>query len=125
MPLLISLGRDLPELNLGEHEFVEVRYDSLVDPEGKMLARHRDNRWIAETGKHYVRLSILGPLTAHSPREQTTRLGPYEKLSMFNGCCYVEDRVFAFTDLQQRDWYVMNAGQHWPGIRVAFHRTGP
>ena len=41
------------------------------------------------------------------------------------GVGYVEGRVFAFTDLQNGDWYVHDAGVHWPTIRVAFHQTGP
>jgi len=124
MPLLVSLGRELPEFDLGEHGAVDLRYDGLYTKDGRMLARHRHNRWIpADSTAHYVRVMILGPLVALSPDEKT-RLGPYEKLAMYNGVAYVEDRVFAFTDLQQNDWYAMSAGQHWPAIRVAFQQ-GP
>jgi hypothetical protein len=44
---------------------------------------------------------------------------------MFDGVAYVDRRVFAFTDIQQRDWYVHDAGEHWPAMRIAFHPTGP
>jgi hypothetical protein len=60
-----------------------------------------------------------------NPGEKAQTLGPYQRLSMFDGVAYVDGRVFAFTDVQQQDWYVHDAGAHWPAMRVSFHATGP
>ena len=56
---------------------------------------------------------------------KTLTLGPYQRFSMFDGVGYVDRRVFAFTDVQQQDWYVHDAGVHCPAITISFHRTGP
>lgn len=126
MPLLVSIRRELHELELGAHAAVVLKYDELLYSDGeRRLARHRNNRWIADTGDEYARLEILGPLIVTPTVGKPETLGPYQRLSMFDGVGYVDGRVFAFTDVQQRDWYVHDAGAHWPALRISFHRTGP
>jgi len=41
----------------------------------------------------------------------TQKVGPYMRLSMYDGVGYVDGRVLAFTD--------------WLAMRISFHRTGP
>ena len=126
MALLVSLRREIHELELGAHAAVVLRYDELRHADGEtLLARHRHNRWIADAGDEYARLQILGPLVVTTAGGKTVSLGPYQRLSMFDGVAYVDDRVFAFTDIQQEDWYVHDADEHWPAMRISFHRTGP
>ena len=126
MPLLVSIRRELHELELGAHAAVVLRYDELCHSDGeRLVARHRHNRWVADTGEEFARLEILGPLIVTPAAARTPPLGPYQRISMFDGVAYVDGRVFAFTDVQQQDWYVHDAGAHWPAMRIAFHRTGP
>ena len=126
MSLLISLRRDLHELELGVHGAVVLKYDELCRADGETpLARHRHNRWIGRPAEEYATLQVLGPLVVSTTVGNPQALGPYLQLSMFDGVAYVDGRVFAFTDVQQRDWYMHDAGAHWPAMRVSFHRTGP
>src|SRR5262245_20246536 len=116
MPLLVSIRRELHELELGAHAAVVLKHDELLYSDGeRLLARHRNNRWIAGSGEEFARLEILGPLVV-APAAGKTPLGPYMRLSMYDGVGYVDGRVFAFTDIQQQDWYVHDAGAHWPAI---------
>ena len=127
MPLLINLARETLKLELGAHASVDLRYDELRTGDGESaLARHRNNRWIGDNRQEFATLEILGPLVVTTTASgKTVTLGPYQRLSMFDGVAYVDRRVFAFTDVQQRDWYVHDAGAHWPAMKVSFHRTGP
>jgi hypothetical protein len=126
MPLLVSIGRETLKLELGAHAAVVLKYDELCHADGEtLLARHRNNRWLAEAGEEFATLEILGPLVVTPAAGKTPSLGPYQRLSMFDGVAYVDRRVFAFTDVQQQDWYVHDVGVHWPAMRVSFHRTGP
>jgi hypothetical protein len=128
MPLLISLSRETQqEHDLGSHEAVELTIDEMrVASGGALLAKHRHNRWMpAENPEPYARLHIDGPLSITGLKPDDRVLGPYQDFAMFDGVGYVENRVFAFTDLQQQDWYVHDVGRHWPCIRINFHRTGP
>lgn len=126
MPLLLSLAREAGKLDLGSHEEVELAIDELrVAAGGPALARHRHNRWLAAEGREsFAKVDIVGPLVI-SPVGEPRRLGPYENFSMFDGVGYVDRRVFAFTDLQQGDWYVRDVGVHWPCLRISFRGTGP
>ena len=126
MPLLVSLRRETQERELGAHAAVVLKYDELRYADGeRLLARHRNNRWIAQVGEEFARLVIVGPLVVTPAVGETPTLGPYQQLSMFDGVAYVDGRVFAFTDIQQQDWYVHDVGAHWPAMRVSFHGTGP
>jgi len=126
MPLLINLARETLKLELGTHASVVLRYDELRTGDGEsVLARHRNNRWIGDNRQEFATLEILGPLIVSAVTGRAQTLGPYERFSMFDGVGYVEKRVFAFTDIQQHDWYVHDAGAHWPAIKISFHRTGP
>ncbi len=127
MALLVSLRRELHQLELGAHDAVLLEYDQLCPAGGEApLARHRHNRWIAERDEEFATLEVLGPLVVTTRDGKTLSLGPYERLSMFDGVAYVDGRAFAFTDVQQRDWYMHDAGAHWPAMRLSFHRrTGP
>ena len=114
------------ELELGAHAAVVLRYDELRHSDGERLfARHRHNRWIADTGDEYATLQVVGPLIVTSTGGKQVTLGPYLRLSMFDGVAYVDGRVFAFTDIQQQDWYMHDVGEHWRAMRIAFQRTGP
>jgi hypothetical protein len=125
MPLLVSLRRETHELELGAHAALVLRYDELCGEDGETpLARHRYNRWIAGTGEEFATLQIVGPLLVTTEGKAQT-LGPYLRLSMFDGVAYVDERVFAFTDIQQHDWYMHDIGAHWPAMRISFHGTGP
>jgi hypothetical protein len=108
MPLLVSIGRETLKLELGAHAAVVLKYDELCHADGE-----------------FATLEILGPLVVTPAAGKTPSLGPYQRLSMFDGVAYVDRRVFAFTDLQQQDWYVHDIDMHWPAMRVSFHRTGP
>ena len=123
MSLLISLRRGNEELQLGAYPAVLLTYDQLLQvDDGSLLATHRNNRWYAE-GEEYSSLEIIGPLIVRQPSGEN--LGPYTNASMFDGVAYVDGRVFAFTDIQQHDWYMHDVGAHWPAMRISFHRTGP
>ncbi|HET7366289.1 MAG TPA: hypothetical protein VFJ70_22145 [Burkholderiales bacterium] len=126
MPLLVSVRRELHELEFGAHPALVLRYDELRRSDGETpVVRHRNNRWIADTGEEFATLEILGPLIVTPAAARTPPLGPYQRLSVFDGVAYVDGRVFAFMDVQQQDWYVHDAGAHWPAMRISFHRTGP
>ena len=122
MSLLISLRRTNEELELGAFASIQLTYDELRNEDGSLLARHRNNRWYGE-GEEYSSLEIIGPLIVKGPSGET--LGPYMNSSMFDGVSYVDRRVFAFTDVQREDWYVHDAGAHWPELKISFQRTGP
>lgn len=125
MPLLASLARDTGKADLGSHETLVLTFDELQLPDGKLLARFRHNRWLHAKGNDpFVRLDIAGPLEIRRDA-QTRPYGPYEDFSTFDGVGYVDRRVFAFADLQHRDWYVHDAAEHWPKLIVVFHATGP
>jgi hypothetical protein len=86
MALLVSLRRELHQLELGAHGAVLLEYDQLCLAEGETpLARHRHNRWIAETDEEFATLEVLGPLVVTTPDGKTLSLGPYQRLSMFDG----------------------------------------
>ncbi|HET7366122.1 MAG TPA: hypothetical protein VFJ70_21310, partial [Burkholderiales bacterium] len=63
-------------------------------------------------GEEFATLEILGPLIVTPAAARTPPLGPYQRLSVFDGVAYVDGRVFAFMDVQQQDWYVHDAGAH-------------
>lgn len=88
------------------------------------MVRHLNNRWFTEDGDEYATLDIIGPLVVRGPDGKTT-LGPYATLSMFDGVAHVDNRVFAFTDVQAGDWYMHDIGVHWPEMRILFNPTGP
>jgi hypothetical protein len=126
MSLLVSLRRETHARELGAHEEVVLAYDELRSSDGRtLLARHLHNRWFVEGGDQYPMLEIVGPLTVTTVSGQSRTMGPYENLTMFDGVAYVEKRVFAFTDVQQGDWYMHDVGAHWPAMKITFHRTGP
>jgi hypothetical protein len=127
MALLVDLKWGEKQLSLGAHEEIILGFDEIRAAGGDgLLARHRHNRWIAEqNGEQYPTLEVVGPLIIVSHTGAQAPLGPYQNLSTFDGVAYVEGRVFAFTDLQTRDWYVHDRGVHWPSMKVVFHRTGP
>ena len=121
--LLISLRRGNEELQLGAYPAVVLTYDELREADDdSVLVKHRNNRWYGE-GEEYSSLEIIGPLIVRGPDGET--LGPYANASMFDGVSYVDRRTFAFTDVQQKNWYVHDAGKHWKQLKISFHRTGP
>ena len=113
-------------VELGAHDAVVLAGEELhrVNGDKRMLAIHRHNRWMAERDADpFVRLHIVGPLVVVAPRPETKQLGPYQKFSTFDGVGYVEERVFAFWDVTQRDWYVLDAAAHWRELKISFHPT--
>lgn len=124
MSLLVSLRRQSQEHELGAFSELVLAYDELRQAEdNSSIIRHRNNRWYAEDGQEFATLDIIGPLVVKSSSGET--MGPYLKLSMFDGVAYVDGRVFAFTDVQREDWYMHDVGAHWNAMRLAFQPTGP
>ena len=126
MPLLVSLDRETSEIELGAHDVVMLTGEELyrVNGDKRLLAKHRHNRWMPENDVDpFVRLNIVGPLIVTAPRSKTKQLGPYQKFSTFDGVGYVENRVFGFWDVTQKDWYVVDAAAHWRELRICFHPT--
>ena len=124
MSLLISLRRKIEEFQLGAYPSVVLKYDRLCRAdEDHVIVKHLNNRWYTEEGDEYATLDIIGPFTVKGPTGKV--LGPYANLSMFDGVAHVDNRVFAFTDVQREDWYMHDVGEHWDEIRIAFRPTGP
>ena len=125
MVLLVTLGRGTYELPLGKFAAVELAHDELRTRDGRSLARHRHNRWIdANGGEAYHRVDIIGPLILSGPAGKARAdLGPYLNFSTFDGVGYVDRRVICFSDVEQRDWYVMDVGAHWQSITISFHSS--
>jgi hypothetical protein len=91
MPLLLSLGRETLKRELGARPAVVLKYDELCQADGEtLLARHRINRWIAEPDQEFATLEIVGPLIVTPIAGETPSLGPYLRLSMFDGVAYVD-----------------------------------
>ena len=126
MPLLLSLGRETQTIDLGAHEELVFTIDELKPANGRVIARHRHNRWLHDTNSEpYARVDVIGPLNIRAVGKQTRLYGPYAHFSTVDGVAYVDRRVFAFADLQQRDWYVHDAADHWRGLQLLVHTTGP
>lgn len=126
MALLVSLQRSVEKIELGAFEVLRLVDDDLYEGEGekRLLARHRHNRWMkADDPEPFVRLEIAGPLLAYGPADM--KLGPYQHFSTFDGVLYVENRVFGFWDAQHKDWYIVDAGEHWKELFISFHTTEP
>lgn len=125
MALLVSLHRYVEdEFPLGSYPQLTLKYDELSRTEDRALVvKHRNNRWYTEEGEEYATLDVVGPFIIKGPAGE--KLGPYTTLSMFDGVAYVDKRVFAFTDVQKRDWYMHDVGAHWREMVIVFYPTGP
>jgi len=123
MALLVSLRRQSQEHELGSYPALVLRYAELRSENDEAIIKHLNNRWYAESGEEFSTLDVIGPLVIKGSDGRT--LGPYTKLSMFDGVAYVDGRVFAFTDVQREDWYMHDAGAHWAEMRIVFSPTGP
>jgi hypothetical protein len=124
MALLVSLRRQLEQLEIGAFDALVLGYDEVrVEEDNSRLIKHRNNRWYSEEGEEYATLDIIGPFMATGPNGE--KLGPYSTLSMFDGVAYVDSRVFAFTDVQHGTWYMHDVGVHWKAIGLVFKATGP
>lgn len=124
MPLLVSLRRESASVELESVDRLALTRDELHRSNGErsLLARHRHNRWMkADDAEPYVRLQVLGPLVVTGDGPAAERVGPYRTLSTFDGVAYVDDRVFGFFDAQHQDWYVVDVGEHWKELIIAFH----
>ena len=117
--MIISLARDAHKKELGTYHELVFQQDELQTAEGTVLATHMHNRWREQgEGETFLRLDIIGPLTVRGGDAQARTLGPYLHFSTVDGVAYVEQRVFAFWDLQHRDWYLVDLGRHCKSLRL-------
>ena len=84
-----------------------------TDEAGSAIASHEDHAWRVK-GERYSRLDILGPLVVVMSKPNGQRVfGPFTSFSCVDGVAYTENRVFAFVDNEQADWYCLEDGHHW------------
>jgi len=122
--MIVSLARDAHRKDLGTFHELLFDQDEVRTTDGTVLATHTHNRWREKgEGEPFLRLDIIGPLIVRAGDGEASALGPYLHFSTIDGVAYVEQRVFAFWDLQHRDWYLVDVGRHWKSLTLS--RAGP
>lgn len=93
--------------------------DGRLTADGAELAVHADHIWVAGATR-YSRFDIEQPvdLQLRSNGEKSRQFGPYRHFSCVDGVAYVEQRIFAFYDSENRDWYVFDDGKHWKTVVI-------
>ena len=76
-------------------------------------------------GRQKTLLAVMSVFLLLTTTSFAQRHHAYGGSWQYLGQAHVDGRAFAFTDVQQRDWYMHDAGAHWPAMRLSFHRTGP
>jgi hypothetical protein len=101
----------------GEKEI--VLHDGRMKVDGVDVAVHENNQWVAQNAK-FSRFDIEQAVDLHlRTNSDTSRtFGPYAHFSCMDGVVYVEQRIFAFYDEQNRDWYVFDDGRHWKALLI-------
>jgi hypothetical protein len=120
MSIKVTLGRPRGEpMLLGPFERLIFVGGQLRSKEGAMpIAVHENHAWQVRD-QWYSRLDIPGPvmvLLSSPPAERT--FGPFTSFSCVDGVAYTENRVFAFVDNEQGDWYCVEDGRHWKALET-------
>ena len=94
-----------------------------IRAEGRTVAVHEHHLWSTEWGR-FTRLDIehAVSVTFRSAAGGSRTFGPYRHFSCVDGIAYAEQRVFAFYDEQQKDWYAFEDGRHWPTFVLTLAR---
>jgi hypothetical protein len=117
MPLVLVFSTT----RAGESEELEVKRaifegESVRDAvSGPEIARHDNHAWV-HRGKRFFRMEVFAEVVvsfAHGNGQTSRFFGPYKHFSLVDGIAYVEHRVFAFVDAQQKDWYAIDLASHW------------
>lgn len=117
--MMVSLARDAHKKDLGSFQELLFEQDEVRTPDRTVLATHSHNRWREKgEGETFLRLDIVGPLVVRGGEAEASTLGPYMQFATVDGVAYVEQRVFAFWDLEHRDWYLVDLGRHWKSLRL-------
>jgi hypothetical protein len=105
-------GESHPAASFNELRFLGV--DLWADVDAKPLATFVEHQWTTSAGR-FSRIEVPGPvaLKLRTGEALSKPYGPYKELSAVNGVLYVEARVFAFWDAQQKSWYAFEDGRHW------------
>jgi hypothetical protein len=90
------------------------------------LAVLQNHLWVTEHGR-FSRFDIEQPVVVRFAADaaQSRSYGPYRHLSGVDGVIYAEQRVFAFYDEQQQDWYAFEDARHWPRIVIVPAANAP
>jgi hypothetical protein len=119
--LLVTVHRGENKHELGSFQELEFLRNHMREPgAAEPIVSHVHHRWTVPGAEHsYTHLEVVGPLWILGPDAQ--KVGPYLSFSVVNGTAYVDQRIFAFLDVQQDDWYITDLGEHWKTFRVRFH----
>ena len=83
------------------------------------VAVHENHLWATKQGR-FSRFDIEQSVEVSfaSDAGSSRPFGPYRHLSGVDGVLYAEQRVLAFYDEQQKDWYAFEDGRHWRCITI-------
>ena len=116
MSLFITFAKPRGDaFTVGPHPEFRFHGDRLMlSPDGPVVAEHENHTWQTKKGD-YSRLECEGRVDIQFARaKETSRVfGPYSMFSCVDGISYVENRIFAFCDESNRDWYSYELGDHW------------
>jgi hypothetical protein len=105
-------------LRLPAGDEIVIDDGSIRIPAGQ-VAVYQSHLWTTDQGR-FSRFDIEQPVevTFGSSAASSRAFGPYRHLSGVDGVIYAEQRVFAFYDEQQKDWYAFEDGRHWRHIVI-------
>jgi hypothetical protein len=96
--------------------------DLILQPPGDVFACHEDHRWVLRRGGSFSRMDCPHPVfVCFESRDGATSrtFGPYRAASAVDGIVYVDSRIAAFCDQQNRDWYSYELGTHWKAVVIS------
>jgi hypothetical protein len=106
---------------LGPFDRLRFEGEVLIAQPGGIIARHAEHTWHLTSGGTYIRLECNVPVVIRfysDKKRQSRPLGPFKDFSSVNGIAYTNRQVFAFSDLEQKDWYSHELSTHWKGMVV-------
>jgi len=117
LTLLFGRARgDALRVSAGDQVVIE---DGRIRTPAGEVAVHENHLWATKQGR-FSRFDIEQSVEVSfaSDAGSSRPFGPYRHLSGVDGVLYAEQRVFAFYDEQQKDWYAFEDGRHWRCITI-------
>ncbi len=120
MNLILSFVHvNKPAKTVGPYQSVELDASAVRDgAKHDVLAVHREHQWEVR-GVRYHRLDSSSRLRIHfeggrrEPAAASRRFGPFDRFSAVDGVAYTDDRVFAYVDAGDGDWFCYEDGRRW------------